>query len=100
MTVPAAVTRCAPGRRLDAAIVLALKGEQVTAVKESRMLEGDDIILVNETAIADALDPGRLYEMIPPSGYLDRSPFDPLRVLCEDMAREYLSRPFVMTGIA
>ena len=81
---------CAPGHRVDAALVLMLAGENVDGVKESWVLRGSAIILVNHVAIADALTadlPCRT-EISPPSGIWSRSPFDPLRMLCEDLSRE------------
>jgi hypothetical protein len=91
---------CAPGHRAHAAIVLALKGKDLTAIEETAALQGSDIILVNNTAIEEAFKPDRLFEMSPPTGILARSPFDPLRMLCEDLAREPGRRLFLpVTGV-
>lgn len=46
---------CAPGRRLDAALTLMLRGEQVTEVAESPVLTGStDIVLVNPAMLDPA----------------------------------------------
>jgi hypothetical protein len=77
---------CAPGHSLLGALVLALRGENVTGIEETAVLQGSEIILVNQDAIADALSLDRLPPVSEPGGILSRPAFDPLRMLCEDAA--------------
>lgn len=79
---------CAPGRRAHAAIVLALKGEDVTGIKENQVLQGSDIILVNDAAIEEAYKADWSFEM---SLFRPAPPW--LGTLLEDMARASWNQP-------
>jgi hypothetical protein len=89
---------CAPGHLTTATLMLALTGQPAARVQESAILQGPDVVLVNNAATGEALslDPLPL-EFAPPPRR-----FDPLQRLCEDIAwRGYLSRrPYLpVTGI-
>jgi hypothetical protein len=93
---------CAPGRRAITEIVLFFYGENVTAIEETAALQGSDIVLVNQAAIAGAIEVAMPpFEFTPLTGLSARPPMDPLRFLCEDMARKSLREqlPLMPLGV-
>ncbi len=64
---------CAPGNRFLAELVLALHGEQVAEVRESRFLEGmDGVYVITPPDFGEIAPPFVFAPESPPSSALDR----------------------------